>query len=205
MYTPTHFASAEAWPRLLERHGFGLLVTAADDELWTTHLPYVVAGGGELLTLHMARANPHWQAIRSHPHCRFVVQGAHGYISPAWYETRAAVPTWNYEAVHLDGVAELVFDEETLWEGLGALALRFEEPEAREHWSLDDLSLEFRRPRLRNIVGVEFRVDAARAKQKLSQNRSLGERRRVVQELRSRHQHELASVMEALLPPEASD
>jgi transcriptional regulator len=27
-------------------------------------------------------------------------RGPHAYISPAWYATHPAVPTWNYIAVH---------------------------------------------------------------------------------------------------------
>jgi predicted FMN-binding regulatory protein PaiB len=29
--------------------------------------------------------------------------GPHGYVSPTWYETAPAVPTWNYGVVHAHG------------------------------------------------------------------------------------------------------
>ncbi len=205
MYTPEHFSSSQTESALLDRYGFGLLITAGSDELWTTHLPYLVksavADGSALVAMHMARGNSHWRAIEKQPRCRFVVQGAHGYVSPAWYETRAAVPTWNYEAIHLDGEVELVFDPDELWEHLLALAGRFEEP-GEQRWAAADLTPEFLAPLLRSIVGVRFHVDAAQAKQKLSQNRSVGERRRVARELRDRGNTDLARSMEALLPEE---
>lgn len=204
MYTPKHFSSAEPVSAMLDRYGFGMLITAGSDGLWTTHLPYVVSSGGDTVTMHMARGNPHWRAIGDQHRCRFVVQGAHGYVSPAWYETRAAVPTWNYEAVHLDGEAELVFDEAELWEIVRVLTGRFEEPDAKAFWAIEELSPEFRQPLLRSIVGVKLRVDTVESKQKLSQNRSASERRRVAQELRSRGNHDLAALLEEQLSEDSA-
>jgi len=188
MYTPQHFKSAAPWQEMLRRHAFGLLITSSGDELWTTHLPYLLADDGETVRMHMARANPHWQAIEQQPLCRFVVQGERGYISPDWYDTPESVPTWNYEAVHVEGSAALSFDEDTLWQLPRQMAARFEEPDA---WQVDRLSEAFRRPRLKSIVGVTLLVERGEAKQKLSQNRSAAERRR--------GDGRLADVIEALL------
>ena len=77
------------------------------------------------------------------------------------------------------------------------MAARFEEPDAA--WKLDCLSEAFRRPSLKNIVGVTLLVDRGEAKQKLSQNRSTAERRRVAEELRLRGDGRLADAIEALL------
>ena len=196
MYTPPHFRSSAPWQELMRRHAFGLLITGKGDELWTTHLPYLVSDDGEAVRMHMARANPHWKAIEQQPRCRFVVQGEHAYVSPEWYDTPESVPTWNYEAVHVEGRAELSFDEDALWQLLGEMAARFEEPDAA--WKLDRLSEAFRKPRLKNIVGVTLIVERGEAKQKLSQNRSAAERRRVAEELRRRGDGRLADVIEAL-------
>ena len=180
----------------MRRHAFGLLITVSGDELWTTHLPYLVSDDGEAVRMHMARANPHWKATEQHPRCRFVVQGEHAYVSPDWYDTPESVPTWNYEAIHVEGRVELSFDEEALWQLLVEMAARFEEPDAA--WKLDRLSEAFRRPRLKNIVGVTLLVERGEAKQKLSQNRSAAERRRIAEELRQRGDGRLADVIEAL-------
>ena len=82
----------------MRRHAFGLLITVSGDELWTTHLPYLVSDDGETVRMHMARANPHWKAIEQQPRCRIVVQGEHAYVAPEWYDTPESVPTWNYGA-----------------------------------------------------------------------------------------------------------
>src|SRR3546814_7027946 len=54
-----------------------------------------------------------------------VVQGPHGYISPAWYGDVASVPTWNFVSAHLSGVPELLTPEENL-RILERLVARFE-------------------------------------------------------------------------------
>jgi transcriptional regulator len=200
MYIPKRFAAALPWPRLLAGHSFGVLISSEGGDFHATHLPFIVSDAGDVVTMHMARANPHWRAIEKHPRCRFIVQGAHGYVSPAWYETPMAVPTWNYEAVHLEGTAELEFDEARLWDLVTTMSARFEEPQAASAWSAERLPDDFRRPRLRSIVGVALRVEHAEAKQKLSQDRSPEERRRVAAELRSRGNSDLATAMEAIVP-----
>ena len=173
-----------------------MLITAAGGELCTTHLPYLVSEDGRDVRMHMARANPHWKVLERQPRCHFAVQGEHAYVSPAWYDTPQGAPTWNYEAVHVEGRAELSFDEDTLWQLVRELATHFEEPEAA--WPPDCLSETFRKPRLAHIVGITLRVERGEAKQKLSQNRSDSERQRIALELRLRGEGKLADAIDAL-------
>lgn len=46
--------------------------------------------------------------------CLAIFQGETGYISPGWYATKAehgkVVPTWNYQAVHCHGQAQVITD-----------------------------------------------------------------------------------------------
>ena len=146
--------------------------------------------------MHVARANRHWEVLERQPRCRFVVQGEHAYVSPDWYDAPESVPTWNYEAVHVDGRAELSFDPVALWRLVTELAARFEEQDSG--WRPERLSAAFRTPRLESIVGITLHVERGEAKQKLSQNRSDSERRRVAEALRQRGEGKLADVMDAL-------
>ena len=45
MYTPKRFQSEskQPWYRMLERHAFGLLITVSGEDLFTTHLPYILS------------------------------------------------------------------------------------------------------------------------------------------------------------------
>ncbi len=59
-----------------------------------------------------------------------IFQGPHSYISPSWYETNNAVPTWNYVAVHVYGELEIVEDEQELIDSLQELVHKYEDPRA---------------------------------------------------------------------------
>ena len=41
------------------------------------------------------------------------LQAGHTYVSPSWHES-SGVPTWNYQAVHVEGVAQNFTDSEKL-------------------------------------------------------------------------------------------
>lgn len=197
MYTPNHFESQKPWLEMLRRHAFGILVSTGDDELCTTHLPYRVSSDEKVIELHMARANPHWRLLENHPSCHLVVQGDHAYVSPSWYADEKSVPTWNYEAVHVDATAEVVRDPDELWGMVTRMSDRFEE--AGSSWTYSALPESFRTPLLGAIIGVRLQIDRGHAKQKLSQNRSDADRRRVADELRKRGERGLADQMLALL------
>ena len=94
-----------------------------------SHVPLLLVPGCEphgTLLGHVARANPHWEALRGVESIA-VFHGPHAYVSPSWYtEPAAAVPTWNYAAIHAHGVAELIEDEAETRAVLDALVHRFE-------------------------------------------------------------------------------
>ncbi len=100
-----------------------------------------------------------------------VVQGPHGYISPAWYGDVAAVPTWNFVSVHLSGVPEILEPDENL-AVLERLVDRFESgmPHPRGMWSPPN-DPDFVRRLERGTVGFRLTPTRVTAKRKLSQNR----------------------------------
>jgi transcriptional regulator len=102
---------------LVRRNPFALVVSGGAPPV-ATHTPVLVPDGADTLdgvTLlgHMARVNPHWQALDGE--ILVVFSGPHGYVSPTAYGYTPAVPTWNYAAVHVTGPVELIDDrDETL-------------------------------------------------------------------------------------------
>ena len=197
MYTPPHFQSPEPWPEMLRRYSFGVLVSVHEGEVLTTHLPYRVAEDGGAVEVHMARANPHWQALENQRECRLVVQGEHAYVSPSWYSTTKSVPTWNYEAVHVDATAEVVRSPDAIWTMLTAMSDLFEDRDST--WDYNGLPERLRAVLLQEVIGVRLRVREVQAKAKLSQNRSESERRRVAANLCDGGSHALAARMLAVL------
>ncbi len=100
-----------------------------------------------------------------------VFQGPHGYITPRWYGDVPAVPTWNYTAVHLSGVPEILSDEENLVV-LDRLVTHFEgwEPDPRGMWQAPNDEAYIDRL-ARGTVGFRLTPTRVTAKRKLSQNR----------------------------------
>ncbi|UXX82219.1 FMN-binding negative transcriptional regulator [Roseovarius pelagicus] len=86
--------------------GFGVLAVCADGAPLISHIPFVLNNAGDTVEFHLVRSNPIARLLKSPTSVRLAVQGPHSYISPDWYGADDQVPTWNYVAVHLTGVAE---------------------------------------------------------------------------------------------------
>ena len=166
----------------VEGVGTAQLVTVAGDGAPdATFLP--VLWRGDRLVGHLARANPHWRAIRDGSPGLVVVQGPDAYVSPSFYASKRehgrVVPTWNYSSVHLRGPVRVVDDVDWLRELVGALTDHHEAPRA-EPWAVEDAPSKYVEGQLKAIVGVEMVVESVEAKAKLSQNRSEQDRAGVV-------------------------
>jgi transcriptional regulator len=202
MYVPRAFSVEDRnWAlALVRRYPFGLLISCDDADPQITHLPmYATHRDGELSVWgHVARANPQAQAILAQSRATAVFSGPHAFVSASWYEEPfVTVPTWNYTAVYAAG---------TLYECdprpvVDALAARFE-GENKEAWSTGGLGDKYLQSQLRAIVAFELRVDRLVSKAKLSQNRTLADRLRVVEQLSHAPDpiaRECAEAMEATL------
>ncbi|HET9159257.1 MAG TPA: FMN-binding negative transcriptional regulator [Caulobacteraceae bacterium] len=174
MYVPGHFAEQDEeviWS-LIESHPFALLVTHDAEGFHATHMPFLADREGRRLTGHIARANP--QPARTDGEAMIVFSGPDAYVSPNWYPSKAAdgraVPTWNYEAVHLYG--RLTWRDEPEWKRrhLTALSERFERDEPRP-WTLAEAPADYLDKLFRGLIGLEFAVERIEAQRKLSQNR----------------------------------
>ena len=186
MYVPEHFLELkpDRISSLIERHAFGMLVTAPEGVPFASHLPFLLQhAGGERQTLlcHMARANPQWQHFDSGKEVLVIFHGPHAYVSPGWYAS-PGVPTWNYVVVHVRGKARVMEDETALESLITELTARYEANRATP-WQAD-LSGERRAKLLNSIVGCEIEITQIQAKFKLSQNRPRQDQHRVATELR---------------------
>jgi transcriptional regulator len=186
MYVPGHFAddSVAFCHGVIEAAPFAPIITQLPDRpLLVSHLPFLLdADRGRLGTLigHVARANEHADALAG---LRSLVMfsGPHAYISPTWYETHPAVPTWNYVVVHATGTAVLLDDARTR-AYLRRLAMRFEGPDG---WRFEAQPDEYQSKMVNGILAFELPIDELRGKAKLSQNRSAQDRARVTAALQA--------------------
>lgn len=176
MYVPAHFAAGDedALIARLARRRAGVLVTV--DEAGApvaTHTPIVWDAAQKIARGHIARANGQWR----HGPGRglIVLGGAEAYVSPAWYPSKAehgkAVPTWNYEAVHIAGRVEW-FDDPARLEALVRDLSHLHEHDRAEPWALGDAPRAYIEALLRGVVGLALHAERIDAKRKLSQNKS---------------------------------
>jgi transcriptional regulator len=201
MYIPTAFRADDraALYDLIERHGFGTLVTVLDGEPFATHLPLLLDRERGVLLGHVARANPHARALAGAA-ALVIFQGPHAYVSPSWYATSPAVPTWNYAAVHVYGTASLL-DEPRLLDLLRRLVSQYESGRERL-WTMD-LPEDYLAKMVRAVVGFEVPLSRVEGKFKLSQNRPAEDRFGVIRALAGggAGERELAEFMTRHAPP----
>lgn len=164
----------------------GWLVTSRPDAAPSaTYLP--VLWRDDTVIAHFARANPHWREIEPESPALLIVTGPDAYVTPTWYAAKAehgkVVPTWNYSAIHLSGLARIHDDPE--WLRMAVEDLTDEHEHSREEpWHVSDAPSSYIEGQLRGIVGVELLVTEVEGKAKLSQNRSQADREGVVAGLR---------------------
>lgn len=174
MYTPDHFKIGDSavLAAFMRQHSFATIITHDGTAPHATHMPVLLdedRGPQGTLISHMARANPQWEHFENNQEVLIVFTGPHAYVSPAWYATQPAVPTWNYTAVHAYGRARIVTDQETFATMLQDL-IAFYESNRESPWH-GQIPAEFRDRLMKGIVGVEIEITRIEGKFKLSQNR----------------------------------
>jgi len=187
VYLPPHFTETDETVLIahIERNDFGLLITQRDG-LIASQVPFLAERrDGKLYLLgHLARPNPQCAALDG-GEALAIFTGPHAYISPSWYATGPAVPTWNYASVHAYGVARAIADKDWLNDLLRRLSERHEAREPAP-WRMQDQPAPFLDGMLGGIVGFEIAVSRLEGKFKLSQNRPATDRPRIVAALEAR-------------------
>lgn len=158
--------------RVIEMNPWATIMSAGDDGLVASHYAVVLDETRDDLTIvgHVGRPDDLIHGIAERE-LLVVFQGPHGYVSPGWYGDVQAVPTWNYTAVHLAGVPELLSDEENLGV-LDQLVARFESrmPEPKLMWERPNEPAFIQRLAA-GTVGFRLTPTRVIAKRKLSQNK----------------------------------
>jgi transcriptional regulator len=181
---------------LIEANPFGLLVTHEGGAMDGSHIPFIVdrEGDGLMLAAHLGRANAQAEILAG-GRALAVFSGPHAYITPGWYETQPSVPTWDYAAVHVHGVLEAVDDAE----GASAILRRLAVHDAMG-FDIDVLAEKYRAAMLKGIRAFRLRPDKIEAQWKMSQNRSVADRKSVIAALRAQGDTAVADLIEATLP-----
>ncbi|KEP74938.1 transcriptional regulator [Microbacterium sp. SUBG005] len=154
--------------------------------LVASHYPVLVedTADGLALVSHVGRPDEALHELGAHE-VMVIVSGPSGYVSPSWYDTSPAVPTWNFVVAHLYGVPEILSDDDNL-AVLDRLVTRFESPLPNPflmHRSLENTAYAERI--VHGTVGFRLPVARFEAKQKLSQDKPDAVVDRVIAALRA--------------------
>ena len=129
----------------------------------------------------MARANPQWRQFDAGRDVLVVFSGPHAYVSPTWYETHPAVPTWNYAAVHVHGRPRIINEPDAAKAIIKQLVERHEADQLTP-WRMD-LPRSYEIGMLRAIVAFEIEISRIEAKFNLNQKSDDVDRRNVAARL----------------------
>jgi transcriptional regulator len=200
MYIPDHFSikNVEVMHTIIQTHPLGVLVTMTPEGLDANHIPFELDAARDVLTAHVARANPVWQQCGNGMDALVIFRGEESYISPNWYpskhEFHRQVPTWNYEVVHVHG-RMVVQDTQKFVRGVVGRLTRKHEAIETKPWKMGDSAPEFIDGMLKAIVGIEINITRMEGKAKLSQNREDRDRLNASDVLAMQGDLELANAM----------
>ena len=165
----------------MKQFSFATVITAKDNFPTSTHLPFIISNRQDkiVLTSHFAKANMQWEDIERE-NILTIFSEPHAYISPANYDSRLNVPTWNYVSVHAYGQGKIISETEEIFKVLEATINTYEQA-YKLQW--DELPEEYKLKLLNGIVAFEIIVSDLQAKKKLSQNRSKNEQMKIIDSL----------------------
>lgn len=158
--------------QLIIDNPWATMVSHTPDGLVASHYPFLLEQGTDELVLvsHVGRPDEELHRL-GEGELLVIVEGPNGYVSPGWYGTSPAVPTWNFATVHAHGTPELLGRAENL-AVLEQLVDRFEDRLPTPYPMRRDLENSAYAERI--VAGtVGFRLPVARwtAKDKMSQDK----------------------------------
>jgi len=183
MYIPSamKMASINQAHDLIREYSFGAIIS---ESMEASHLPFILnENEGEMGTLycHFARANPQWRQLEN-KEALVIFNGPHAYISPTWYASKPAVPTWNYAAAHIYGQVEILTGSQAI-KVLDDTVGKYE-PELLANDEM--MPTNYKEKLVKAIIGVKITITRFDGKLKLGQHRKAEDQQGVVRGLSSK-------------------
>ncbi|MBD7939006.1 FMN-binding negative transcriptional regulator [Cytobacillus sp. Sa5YUA1] len=182
MYIPSYFKITDETLAydIMREYSFATLFSQHNGMPFATHLPLILSKDNQYLYGHFARQNPQWKDIENQS-VLAIFHGPHCYISPSWYETNKAVPTWNYVTVHAYGEVEKIEDKNELMDSFHEMVLKYESPDST--YNLQDVDSGFIAGQKKGVQGFKIKINEIEGKAKLSQNHPVQRQEKVISQL----------------------
>ncbi len=186
MYSPTHYKEnrEDLVHEVIRDFSFATLISVTKEGPVMSHLPVIYDAEKNVLVSHCARANPHWKFFNEKNPVTVIFHGPHAYISPAWYQPDPDnVPTWNYVAIHITGIARVIEDEDQAWRLMNRLVNHYEDF-YKTGWKLpSEPNDRLKRDLQKGITVFEISMGKIDSKFKLSQKQNPEDRKSVIENL----------------------
>lgn len=183
MYTPDYARMDDfrEQAEYIKRNSFAVLITQSGGRIKAVHIPLLLEKHRNeyCLSGHVARSNDVTEDVSGEALAIF--SGPHSYISPSWFETKDAVPTWNYIAVHVHGRFELIFGKDETLSILERQVAFYES--AGSSYRLEDVSKKYLNSLLEDITAFRIMITRIEGKKKLSQNKTEKRQRLIIESL----------------------
>lgn len=142
---------------------------------------------------HIAKSNPQNAAFEGATENSVAVfHGPHAYISPNWYTTKNAVPTWNFAVVHAKGKPQRIEDDAAFAENLKALVAENEgHYGGGDVWDYNKLPESYLKGMRQGIVAYEMKIESVEGKFKLGHDRTEKDREGVLKGLEKKQQRNI--------------
>lgn len=172
------------WCDFVAGQGFGHLAVSGDG-LVPVVVPTQFVLADDIVLLHLAKANPIFEAIEATPHAVLSVAGDWAYIPGAWKAIGAedpalGIPTTYYAAVQMIGRVEVIDEPNAL---AAILRRQLADVEPADGGLADP---DVHRSHFRVIRGLQLTIDEVRAKFKYGGNADAEHRAAVADRLRQR-------------------
>lgn len=168
----------------IEEFSFAMVVTG-QPSVQITNVPTILErepeGWGKVWW-HLAKANAQNEAMKGP--VTIVFHGPHQFISPNWYQSKTAVPTWNFAVVHVTGTPRRIDEDAEVAAGLRRLVMRNEgKYGGGGDWNYDKIPEAQLKSMRGHIVAYEMPIERVEGKFKLGQERDEQDRAGTLQGL----------------------
>ena len=167
--------------QFINDNSFGDLVTNHKGILCSNKVPFILDAEKSELYGHFGKSNEQLIDIDKSDEALVIFSGADSYISPQWYISENAVPTWNFQTLQCKGKPSLV-DKQSLMEILAKLT-KFHESSFSPPWTMARLDPEKREMMVNLLTGFKLEITDIRFKEKMSQVRDINDRENIIKEL----------------------
>ena len=201
MYNLPHFKAdhEDEVYAFMQSHSFITLCGCGSDQLpVATHVPVLMDERENKLFLqgHVMRNQTHTNAFAQNKNVLAIFSGAHTYVSASWYKQKNIGSTWNYSAVHAQGILRFL-DEPGLYNLLVKLTEKYE---AEDSPSL----VKYMKPgyvsaMMLHIIAFEVEITNIDHVFKLSQNRDKESYANIIEHLQTQDNPDAKQIADVMI------